>query len=50
MYQKKKQFKILLYLNFLLIIIFLASSMKAIYNMYLVLPKNHFFKTFLIKY
>ena len=54
MYQKKNNLNILLYLNFLLIIIFLASSMKAIYYMYLVLIpiilfKKNFLENFLLR-
>ena len=54
MYFEKEDKKISLYLNFLLIIIFLASSMKAIYYMYLILVplvlfKKKFFKKFFVK-
>tara|TARA_Y100000590_G_C15729987_1_gene1016622 strand:+ start:451 stop:2157 length:1707 start_codon:yes stop_codon:yes gene_type:complete len=54
MYYEKKDKNISLYLNCLLIFIFLASSMKAIYYMYLVLVplilfKKKFFKKFFIK-
>ena len=53
-YYEKKDKNLSLYLNCLLIFIFLASSMKAIYYMYLVLVpfvlfKKKFFKKFFIK-
>ncbi len=52
-YEKKKQ-NILLNLNILLILIFMASGMKAIYYLYLILIpiiliKKNFFNKFLIK-
>ena len=55
MYYEKKDKNISLYLNCLLIFIFLASSMKAIYYMYLVLvplilfKKKNFLKKFFVK-
>ena len=54
MYFEKKNKKISLYLNLLLIFIFLASSMKAIYYMYLLLVpmilfKKKFFRKFFVR-